>query len=113
MILRLQIFDVKLNIKDKSLTKKELIKKSIDCDGILSSITDIFDSDTILKLPSKIMRFADKMIDSIKRVNLTRRKQLFLLNYVINGLGLDLQKLRMFTQKIKRGMNSQEDEGKY
>jgi len=49
-----KIFDVKLNIKDKSLTKKELIKKSIDCDGILSSITDIFDSDTILKLPSKI-----------------------------------------------------------
>ena len=67
-----------------------------------------------VKLPSKIMRFADKMIDSIKRVNLTRRKQLFLLNYVIDGLGLDLQRLRMYTQKIKRGMGSKsEDESKY
>jgi len=67
-----------------------------------------------VKLPSKIMRFADKMIDSIKRVNLTRRKQLFLLNYVINGLGLDLQRLRMYTQKIKRGMGKRgEDESKY
>ncbi len=49
-----KIFDVKLNEKDKLLTKEELISKSSDCDGILSSITDIFDSSIILELSEKV-----------------------------------------------------------
>ena len=48
------IFNVKLNKKDKLLTKDELIAQSNDCDGILSSITEKFDSNIILKLSNKI-----------------------------------------------------------
>ena len=49
-----KIFDVKLNKLDKLLTKDELIRESNDCDGILSSITDMLDADTISKLSNKI-----------------------------------------------------------
>ena len=47
-------FEVKLNQKDSILSKEEIIKESQGCEGILSSITDKFDSDLILKLPSTI-----------------------------------------------------------
>ena len=49
-----KILDVKLNKLDKLLTKNELISESNDCDGILCSITDMLDADTISKLSSKI-----------------------------------------------------------
>ena len=47
-------FEVQLNQKDSIISKEEIIKKSQDCDGILSSITDKFDSDLILNLPNTI-----------------------------------------------------------
>ena len=47
-------FNTKLNEQDKLLTKDEIIQKSSDCDGILSSITDKFDADLISKLSNKI-----------------------------------------------------------
>jgi len=50
----LKIFDAKLNKEDKIITKKELIEKSEDCDGILSSLTEKIDSDVISKLSNKI-----------------------------------------------------------
>ena len=50
----LKIFNVKLNMQDKLLTKNELIDKSKDCNGILSSITDKLDSNTISKLSDKV-----------------------------------------------------------
>ena len=49
-----KIFNVKLNEKDKLLTKDELIQESNDCDGILSSITDKLDANVILKLSNKV-----------------------------------------------------------
>ena len=49
-----KIFDVKLNKKDKLLTKEELIEESNGCDGILSALTEKFDSDLISKLPKSI-----------------------------------------------------------
>ena len=49
-----KFFSTKLNKKDKLLTKKEIINQSNDCDGILSSITDKFSEDIILKLSDKI-----------------------------------------------------------
>ena len=49
-----KIFDIKLNKEDKLLTKEELINKSVDCDGILSSITDKLDADIIFKLSNKV-----------------------------------------------------------
>ena len=50
----LKIFNVKLNNTDKLLTEDELIRKSSDCDGILSSITDKLDANTISKLSGKV-----------------------------------------------------------
>ena len=50
----LKIFSVKLNKQDKLLTKNELIDKSKDCDGILSSITDKLDANIILKLSDQV-----------------------------------------------------------
>ena len=49
-----KIFDIKLNKEDKLLTKDELISKSIDCDGILSAITEKLDADVISKLSDKV-----------------------------------------------------------
>jgi len=49
-----KIFDVKLNKEDKLLTKDELINKSSDCDGILSSLTEKLDADVISKLSDKV-----------------------------------------------------------
>ena len=49
-----KIFDIKLNKEDKLLTKDELITKSIDCDGILSSITEKLDAEVISKLSNKV-----------------------------------------------------------
>jgi glyoxylate reductase len=48
------IFDVKLNKEDGVLTKDELISQSNDCDGILTSLTEKLDVDTISKLSGKI-----------------------------------------------------------
>ena len=49
-----EIWDAKLNSKDKVYSQNELIKLSIDCDGILCSIVDKFDADTINKLSDKV-----------------------------------------------------------
>ena len=48
------IFNVKLNKEDKLLTKDEIISQSNECDGILSSLTEKLDNDTILKLSDKV-----------------------------------------------------------
>ena len=50
----LKIFRVELNKDDKLLTKDELVTKSSDCDGIISSVTDKLDANIILKLSDKI-----------------------------------------------------------
>ena len=49
-----KIFNVKLNKEDNLLNKDELIKKSKDCDGILSSVTEKLDADIISKLSDKV-----------------------------------------------------------
>ena len=48
------IFDVKLNKEDRVLTKDDVISQSNDCDGILTSLTEKLDADTISKLSGKI-----------------------------------------------------------
>ena len=74
----LKIFDVKLNKEDKLLTKEQLISESKDCDGILSSLTEKFDSDMISKLPKTIkiisnfaVGFGNIDIDAAKKKNIT------------------------------------------
>ena len=49
-----QLFNAKLNKEDKILTKDELIRESESCDGILSSLTEKFDSELISELPETI-----------------------------------------------------------
>jgi len=72
-----KIFSVTLNKEDKLLTKDELIKKSADCDGILSSLTEKFDADVISKLPDKVkiisnfaVGFGNIDIDAAKKKNI-------------------------------------------
>ena len=48
------IFDVKLNSKDELYSQKKLIELSKGCDGILSSVTDKIDEETINKLPDTV-----------------------------------------------------------
>lgn len=50
----LNFFKVKFNINDILLSKAEIINQSNDCDGIISSITEVFDEDLISKLSNKI-----------------------------------------------------------
>ena len=49
-----KLWKVKLNHTDKIYSQNELIELSKDCDGILCSIVDKFDFDTINKLSNKI-----------------------------------------------------------
>ena len=54
-----ELFDVKLNSEDKVLSAKEIIEKSNNFDGILSSVTDPINSDTISKLSGSIKIIAN------------------------------------------------------
>ena len=72
-----QLFNVKLNKEDKILTKEELIMASEGCDGILSSLTEKFDSNLISKLPKTIkiisnfaVGFGNIDIESAKKKNI-------------------------------------------
>ena len=49
-----KIWDCKLNVEDKIYSQKEFIELSKDCDGILSSITDKIDKETINNLSKKV-----------------------------------------------------------
>ncbi len=49
-----EIWDAKLNSEDKVYSQSELIELSKDCDGILCSIVDKFDVETINKLSDKV-----------------------------------------------------------
>ncbi|MDC1212644.1 D-glycerate dehydrogenase [Pelagibacteraceae bacterium] len=54
-----ELFDVRLNSNDKIYSAQEIIDESKDCDGILSSVTDPINSDTISKLSSSIKIIAN------------------------------------------------------
>ncbi|SVD51380.1 uncharacterized protein METZ01_LOCUS404234, partial [marine metagenome] len=47
-------FDAKLNFNDELYSQKKLIELSKGCDGILTSITDKIDEETINKLPDTV-----------------------------------------------------------
>ena len=49
-----QNFDAKLNSSDELYSQKKLIELSKGCDGILTSITDKIDEETINKLPNTV-----------------------------------------------------------
>ena len=73
----LKIFHVELNKEDKLLTKDELVTKSSDCDGIISSVSDKLDANIILKLSDKIkiisnfaVGFGNIDLDAAKKKNI-------------------------------------------
>ena len=49
-----KLFDVNLNLNDELYSQKKIIELSKGFDGILSSITDKLDADTINNLPESI-----------------------------------------------------------
>jgi len=69
-----KIFNVKLNKEDTLLTKDELISKSSDCDGILSSITEKFDVEVISKLPDTVKIISNFAV-GIGNINLEEAKK--------------------------------------
>ena len=54
-----ELFEAKLNQNDKTYSAQEIIDGSTDCDGILSSVTDPINSDTISKLSNSIKIIAN------------------------------------------------------
>ena len=54
-----ELFKAKLNSDDKIYSVQEIIEESKDCDGILSSVTDPINSDTISQLSSSIKIIAN------------------------------------------------------
>ena len=48
------LFKVKFNVDDKLLSKEEIITHSNDCDGIISTITEVLDNEIISKLSKNI-----------------------------------------------------------
>ena len=50
----IKLFNTKLNLNDELYSQKKLIELSQDCDGILSSLTEKIDEDTINKLPDSV-----------------------------------------------------------
>ncbi len=48
------IFEANFNLNDELYSQKQLIELSEGCDGILSSLTDKLDAETINKLPESI-----------------------------------------------------------
>jgi len=49
-----KIFDAKLNLNDELYSQRKLIELSQGCDGILTSLTDKIDEETINKLPDAV-----------------------------------------------------------
>jgi len=50
----LKLWNAKLNLNDEIYSNKKLIDLSVDCEGILSSITDTIDENVINKLSNKV-----------------------------------------------------------
>ena len=48
------LFRVKFNVDDKLLSKEEIITHSNDCDGIISTITEVLDNEIISSLSKNI-----------------------------------------------------------
>ena len=71
------LFKVKFNVEDILLSKEEIINQSNNCDGIISTVAEIFDNDVISKLSKKIkiisnfgVGFSNIDIDAAKKRNI-------------------------------------------
>ena len=71
------LFNVKFNVNDIVLSKEEIISQSNDCDGIISTVTEVFDDDIISNLSKSIkiisnfgVGFNNIDIDAAKKRNI-------------------------------------------
>ena len=71
------LFSVKFNVDDIVLSKEEIISQSNDCDGIISTMTEVFDDDIISNLSKSIkiisnfgVGFSNIDIDAAKKRNI-------------------------------------------
>ena len=72
-----ELFDVKLNSNDELYTQQKLVQISGGCNGILSSLTDKLDEETINKLPDSIkiisnfaVGFGNIDLEAAKKINI-------------------------------------------
>ena len=68
----------------------------------LQSINEI-DLDDV-KLPGNIERFINKLIDQIKKVNLTKPRQYAIVGRIVMAMGLDVNKLSQMMSIIRKDM---------
>ena len=75
------LFKVKFNIDDKLLSKKDIIKQSYDCDGIISTVTEVFDVNIISKL-SKSIKIISNFGVGINNIdiNAAKKRNIFVTN---------------------------------
>jgi len=73
-----KLYDAKLNSHDELYFQEKLIELSEGCDGILSSLTDKLDEDTIIKLPESVkvlsnfgVGFGNIDVEAAKKRNIT------------------------------------------
>ena len=79
-----EIFEANLNLNDEIYSQQKLLELSQGCDGILSSLTDKLDAETINKLPDSIKIISNFLpllvaIHSISSVQRTLDTKLLLL----------------------------------
>ena len=89
------------------ITKSEL-KKMIKEE--IQSLNEVDLED--VRLPSNVQRFTDKLIQQIKRVNLTKTKQYALVGRIIAALNIDVSKLGSLMSIIKKDLGPVEVEVK-
>ena len=53
-------------------------------------------------LPVSIERYLDKMVNQIKGMSLSRKKEILVLAKVIEAMGIDKQELMRYVSKIKK-----------
>jgi hypothetical protein len=53
-------------------------------------------------LPVSVERYLDKMVNQIKGMSLSRKKEILVLAKVIEAMGIDKQELMRYVSKIKK-----------
>jgi len=75
---------------------KEIIREEIE------SLNE-FNLDAV-RLPSQVNRFINRLIDQIKRVNLTRPRQYAIVARIVDALGIEVNRLTQVMNIVKRDM---------
>jgi hypothetical protein len=103
-----------LKMNTKILDKRV---KDRDTDGVRGGLQSIIDGlsnaqrslhlkesidDLDTNLPVSIERYLDKMVNQIKGMSLSRKKEILVLAKVIDAMGIDKQEMMRYVSKIKK-----------